>query len=429
MRRVDWSDLDEAERAKVLARPEAQADARIVDAVTAILTDVKGRGDAALRELTSLFDGVELGEIEVPLEACREALECLPADEREALEIAKANIEAFHTPQMPECYSVETMPGVICRRIPKPLGSVGLYVPGGTAPLVSTVLMLAVPAAMAGVGERVIVSPPGPDGEINEKVLAAAALCSVTRVFRIGGAQAIGALAYGTESVPKCAKIFGPGNAYVAAAKAMVSSRADGPATDLPAGPSEVMVVADPSANPAYVAADLLAQAEHDAVAQVVCVTDTPGFADAVENEVEGQLAQLSRHNIVKASLGNARMVIADSGDWVGIIDAYAPEHLILQCEGADGIIGDIRSAGSVFVGLWTPESVGDYASGTNHTLPTGGAAAAYSGVNLESFFTLMTVQELSREGLERLGPTVELMAAMEGLDAHARAVAVRLGR
>ena len=428
MKRVEWTSLSEAERANVLARPESVTDASVVESVRIILSDVKARGDAAVREYTERFDGVGIEDFEVPESELDAALDRLPDDERRALETAKANIEVFHEPQRPVPYSVETMAGVVCRRIPKAIASVGLYVPGGTAPLVSTVLMLAVPAAMAGVRERVLVSPPGADGKVNTGVLAAARLCGVTRMFAVGGAQAIGALAYGTETFPRCAKIFGPGNAYVAAAKAMVSATPDGPAADLPAGPSEAMVVADAGADPAFVAADLLSQAEHDTDAQVIGVVDSAATADAVQAAIAEQLPALPRHNIAAASLESGRLVVAPAERFVDIIDAYAPEHLILQCEGPNAIVEQLTNAGSVFVGPWTPESVGDYASGTNHTLPTGGAARAYSGVNLESFFKLVTVQELSREGLERLGPTVERMAEMEGLEAHRLAVSLRLG-
>ena len=429
MKTVVWTDLDDSARADVLARPEAQTDRGVTDSVLAIVNDVQLRGDAALKDYTERFDGVSLEALEVSQAALEAAWGALPASDKAVLEQAKANIEAFHAPQRPEKYTVETMPGVVCRREPKALRSAGMYVPGGTAPLVSTVLMLAVPAAMAGVRERVMVSPPGKDGQINAGVLAAAHLAGVTRVFCVGGAQAVAALAYGTESVPRCAKVFGPGNAYVAAAKALVSAEASGPAVDLPAGPSEVMVVADGSADARFVAADLLAQAEHDVMAQVVALVDSAALAEAVEVEVRAQIETLSRKDIARASLANARVIVAGAEDFVGIIEAYAPEHLILQCAGADRITEEIASAGSVFIGPWTPESVGDYASGTNHTLPTGGAARSYSGVNLESFYTLMTVQELSRDGLERLGPIVERMAEMEGLDAHGRAVAVRLER
>ena len=427
MRRLDWSVLDATERDAALARPSSVADPDVVDAVKRIVEDVRLRGDLAVAEYTERFDGVTPDAVEVPTSDLEAAWTALPDAEKAALEQAKANIEAFHEPQRPTGYSVETMSGVTCRRLPRALHSVGLYVPGGTAPLVSTVLMLAVPATMAGVAERVLVSPPGPDGRINSGVLAAAHLAGVTRVFAIGGAQAIAALAYGTETVPRCAKIFGPGNAYVAAAKAMVSATPDGPAADLPAGPSEAMVVADENANPAFVAADLLSQAEHDTDAQVICVASSDDVADRVQVAIEAQLPKLSRHNIAAASLRSARLFTAPRKEFATIIDAYAPEHLILQIENADDIVGRIRNAGSVFVGPWTPEAVGDYASGTNHTLPTGGAARAYSGVNLESFYTLMTVQELSRDGLRALGPTVETMATMEGLDAHRNAVSLRL--
>ena len=426
MKRVVWNTAIEAARQKALARPAMQSDETVTNAVDAILAEVRAGGDIALAEFTRRFDGVD-ADLMVAPQACEAAWTALPGVEKRAIETAIANIEAFHEGQRPHSYSVETMPGVRCSRIPKPLDAVGLYVPGGTAPLVSTVLMLAVPARMAGVKRRVLVSPPGPDGRINSGVLAAAHICGVTDVFAVGGAQAIAALAYGTESVPQCAKIFGPGNAYVAAAKARVAQEFGGPAIDLPAGPSEVMVVADDAANPVFVAADLLAQAEHDTLAQVVCVTGSGAMADRISDCVEAQLPTLSRHNTAAAALRNSTLVVADRADWLSIIDAYAPEHLILQTEDPGTLVEGLSNAGSVFVGPWTPESVGDYASGTNHTLPTGGAARAHSGVNLESFYKLVTVQELSREGLERLGPTVERLADMEGLDAHRRAVSVRL--
>ena len=426
MRRIDWSRASEAEREAALARPTAQSDAGVAERVRAILAEVRSGGNGALAELTKRFDGVE-AELRVPEADRRAAWAALADSDKAVLERAKANIEAFHAPQRPLPYSVETEPGVLCRRLPKALESVGLYVPGGTAPLVSTVLMLAVPAAMAGVARRVMASPPGRDGRIDTRVLAAAHLCGVTDVFAVGGAQAVAALAYGTESVPRCNKIFGPGNAYVAMAKSFVSQEMGGPAVDLPAGPSEVMVVADAHASPEFVAADLLAQAEHDRLAQVVLVTDSSGFADRVERALREQLPRLSRAAIAKAAIANSRIVVAPRGEVAHIIDAYAPEHLILQTQDAHALLDAITNAGSVFIGAWTPESVGDYASGTNHTLPTGGAARAYSGVNLESFYKLVTVQELTLKGLESLGPVVARMADMEGLDAHARAVTLRL--
>ena len=300
--------------------------------------------------------------------------------------------------------------------------------PGGTAPLVSTLLMLAVPAKVAGVRRRIVVTPPGKDGKINPIILAAAYRCKVTQLFCVGGAQAIGALAYGTETIPRCDKIFGPGNAWVAAAKSLAAQEAGGPAIDMPAGPSEAMVLADEGADPAFVASDLLSQAEHDTVAQVVCVASSKKVAGSIHAKIREQLETLPRVDIARQSLKHGRMIIAvERSDIIDIINRYAPEHLIVQLRDPDAYVGAIRNAGSIFLGPWTPESVGDYASGTNHTLPTFGAARAYSGVTLESFIKYVSIQQLTKKGLKRLGPVVERLAEMEGLEAHKRAVSLRL--
>lgn len=428
MQVFNWSDLGTARREEALSRPQALMDAELIASVSAIMSDVRERGDAALFDLTAKYDGASLSALRVPVLDLEQAWDDLDASDKIAMQTAKDNICAFHGAQKPAVIELEVMPGVTCRREPRALDSAGLYVPGGTAPLVSTMMMLALPAKIAGVGRRVVTTPPSKTGTINSHVLAAAYMCGIDEVYAVGGAQAIAALTYGTQSVPKVAKIFGPGNAYVATAKSLAAQIPGGPAIDLPAGPSEAMVVADDAANPVFVAADLLSQAEHDKVAQVVAVVKSQGYVEALLAEIETQVSMLPREDIARASLKNGRILITQTdAEIFDIINTYAPEHLILQTENAADMVKDIRNAGSVFVGAWTPESVGDYASGTNHTLPTNGAARAYSGVTLESFMTFMSVQTLTRAGLEVLGPTVERLADMEGLEAHRRAVSLRL--
>lgn len=430
MQRLIWTSLDAEAQSRALLRPAAARDIAREQSVAAIMDDVRAQGDEALRGYTMKFDGVDIADLRVDQATLKAAWDALPDADKEAMQIAKRNIESFHAAQMPAVIEMQTMPGVTCRREPRALDSAGLYVPGGTAPLVSTVMMLAIPALIAGVPKRVMVSPPGPEGAINSAVMAAAYLCEVTDVFIAGGAQGIAALAYGTQSIPKVAKIFGPGNAWVATAKSIAASEAGGPAIDLPAGPSEAMVLADDQADPDFVAADLLSQAEHDTLAQVVCVCLSDSFASRVMDAIERQLADLPRAEIARQSLKAGRMIVAETlAQMIEICNAYAPEHLILQLDQAEDYVAQIRNAGSVFVGAWTPESVGDYASGTNHTLPTYGSARAYSGVTLESYMTYMSVQCLTREGLENLGPAVERLATLEGLEAHRRAVSLRLER
>ncbi|MGJ8564817.1 MAG: histidinol dehydrogenase [Alphaproteobacteria bacterium] len=428
MRRFIWADLSKTERVEALARPVGLSNEDLASRVKGIMNAVKNGGDKAVLDYTQQFDGATLNTLAVVQSDLKAAWEALPANQKQALELAKANIEAFHEAQKPSPIEVETMPGVMCRREPRPIEVAGLYVPGGTAPLVSTLLMLAVPAAIAGVSRRIVVTPPGKDGTINQAILAAAYLCSVTDVYACGGAQAVAAMAYGTESIPKCDKIFGPGNAYVATAKALAAQEPGGPAIDLPAGPSEAMVLADETANTTFVASDLLSQAEHDTLAQVICVCTNETVADSVIAEIDRQIATLPRKNIAEKSIASSRVFIANCrSDILDIVNAYAPEHLIIQLENPDSYVEGINHAGSMFLGPWTPESVGDYASGTNHTLPTYGAARAYSGVTLESFIKYISIQKLSREGLEALGPSVEILADMEQLEAHKRAVSIRL--
>ena len=428
MRRYTWTDMDAAGKADALARPDAVNDPALVARVRAIMDDVKARGDAALADYTARFDTDADVVLRVPDAALEAAWNALPASDQAVIERARRNVKAFHAAQMPADVEVETEPGVLCRREVRAIDTAGLYVPGGTAPLVSTLIMLAVPAKVAGCRRRVVVTPPGADGAVNPVILAAAYRCKVTDVFAVGGAQAIAALAYGTQTVPRCDKIYGPGNAYVAAAKSLAAQEPGGPAIDMPAGPSEAMVLCDASSNADFVASDLLSQAEHDAVAQVVCVSCCPAMAGEVEAAVARQLPALSRHNIAAAALEHGRMIVADNRtDLVDIVNSYAPEHLIVQTEQPDTLVPAIRNAGSIFLGPWTPESVGDYASGTNHTLPTNGAARAYSGITLDSFLKYVSVQKLTKRGLKSLGPTVERLADMEGLDAHRNAVTLRL--
>lgn len=415
--RETWQDITE--------RPSIEA-GELQGAVADILENIRKSGDAALREYTRRFDKVEIDRLEVSDEEFAKAEATVPAELKEALAIAKRNIEAFHRlPDEPRRF-VETMPGVVCWSKSLPIEKVGLYIPAGTAPLFSTVLMLAIPAMLAGCGEIVAVSPPRPDGSIDATTLYAARLCGVTRFFKAGGAQAIAALTFGTESIPAVYKIFGPGNQYVTEAK--LQAMRYGVAIDMPAGPSEVAVVADDSCVPDFVAADLLSQAEHGADSQVLMVTNSETVIARVTTAVEEQLALLERRGLAAAALANSRIVLLGSLDEATeLINEYAPEHLILACENADQVAERITNAGSIFLGNYSCESAGDYASGTNHTLPTGGAARAFSGVSTRSFMKNITYQRLSADGIAALGPVIERMAEAEGLGAHARAVSIRL--
>ncbi len=428
MKTYFWDKLSDIEKREILSRPDGLNDGKLLSAVAGIMDDVKKRGDMAVLEYTQSFDAPTIQTLSVPISEWKAAWNALPREQQNALEIARDNVKTFHAAQRPTSIETETMPGVMCRREPRALKTVGLYVPGGTAPLVSTTIMLAVPAKVAGCQNRVMVTPPGKDGKINPAILAAAYLCDVTAVFACGGAQAIAALTYGTETIAKCDKIFGPGNAYVATAKSRAAQIPGGPAIDLPAGPSEAMVIADATSNPVFVASDLLSQAEHDKLAQVICVVSDEDVAAAVSAEVNRQLETLPRADIARAAMASSRMIITDDFQQTcDIVEAYAPEHVILQNKGAELLAETIVNAGSVFIGPWTPESVGDYASGTNHTLPTYGAARNYSGVTLESYYKYVSFQQLTAAGLKALGPTVETLAEMEGLDAHKRAVSFRL--
>ena len=397
----------------------------IGERVAAILAEVRTDGDAALRRIVRRIEGYLPETFEVTRERRAEAAKAVSPQLKAALEQAKANIEAFHRAQLPAQVEVETMPGVRCVQRAVAIGRAGLYIPGGKAPLFSTVLMLALPARIAGCREVILCTPCGRDGRIAPEILYAADLCGVDRVFALGGAQAVAAMAYGTESIPRVDKIFGPGNRYVTKAKQLAGA-AD-VAVDLPAGPSEVLVLADEDARPEFAAADLLSQAEHGDDSQAVLVCRSEEFARRAIASVGKQAARLSRRDAIGNSLANSRIVVfSDPDEQIAFADAYAPEHLIVAMRDAWDAAARITAAGSVFIGGYSPESAGDYASGTNHTLPTGGWARAYSGVNTESFMRKITYQELTRGGLEALSPTITAMAEAEGLDAHANAVRIR---
>ncbi len=397
----------------------------IGERVAAILAEVRTGGDAALRRIVRRIEGYLPETFEVTRERRAEAAKAVSPQLKAALAQAKANIEAFHRAQLPAQVEVETMPGVRCVQRAVAIGRAGLYIPGGKAPLFSTVLMLALPARIAGCREVILCTPCGRDGRIAPEILYAADLCGVDRVFALGGAQAVAAMAYGTESIPRVDKIFGPGNRYVTKAKQLAGA-AD-VAVDLPAGPSEVLVLADEDARPEFAAADLLSQAEHGDDSQAMLVCRSEEFARRAIASVGEQAARLSRRDAIGNSLANSRIVVfSDPDEQIAFADAYAPEHLIVAMRDAWDAAARITAAGSVFIGGYSPESAGDYASGTNHTLPTGGWARAYSGVNTESFMRKITYQELTRGGLEALSPTITAMAEAEGLDAHANAVRIR---
>ncbi len=410
--------------AEIVKRPVIDR-RQLSGAVGAILADVEQNGDGALRKYGREFDGVDLDSLLVTEYEYREAEAQVPDELKTAIGIAKENIERFHAVDLSSPSRIETFPGVTCWKRSLPIEKVGLYVPAGSAPLFSTVLMLAIPASLAGCREIVMCSPTDASGKINAATLYAARLCGVTGVFKIGGAQAIAAMAFGTETIPQVFKIFGPGNQYVTEAKMQVLQT--GIAIDMPAGPSEVAVLADATCIPAFVAADLLSQAEHGPDSQVVLVTDSEAVVVEVLRELERQIVLLPRKDITRAALENSKAILVDSvRTGLDLLNEYAPEHLILAVADADAIANQVTNAGSVFIGNYSCESAGDYASGTNHTLPTNGAARAYSGVSVDSFMKTITYQKVSRDGLRSLAPVIETMAAAEGLDAHKNAVSIR---
>jgi histidinol dehydrogenase len=419
-----YKNLSPSDYKTVLQRPALDTTI-LFDSVKNILTDIKENGDAAVKNYALKFDKLDLTDFLVSEKEIQDAENQLDTQLKKAILVAKSNIERFHEKQKSAVEVIETMQGVKCWRKSVGIEKVGLYIPGGTAPLFSTVLMLGVPAQLAGCREIVLCSPPT-GGNIHPAVLYAAKVVGVTKIFKLGGVQAIGAMAYGTETVPQVYKIFGPGNQYVTAAKQLVNT--EGVAIDMPAGPSEVMVIADETANPIFVAADLLSQAEHGADSQVVLLAKSENFMNRVLQEIDNQLLTLPRMDYAQKALDNSVAIVVENDDEaMTISNHYAPEHLILSVENADEIAAKVINAGSVFIGHLTPESVGDYASGTNHTLPTNGHAKAYSGVSLDSFVKKITFQRLNSEGLKNLGQTVVTMAEAEQLKAHARAVEVRL--
>ena len=421
---IEWNTLSETERTDILRRPAVLAGDKIATVVSGIIQEVETRGDDALREFSARFDRTEVKRFRVTPEEVDAAIARLPDDFMNALRTAADNIKKFHTAQVLEPVTVETMPGVLCQQVTRPIDAVGLYIPGGTAPLFSTVLMLGIPAKIAGC-ERVILCSPPP---IADPILAASKLCGIDQIYQVGGAQAIAAMAFGTETIPSVSKIFGPGNAYVTEAKRQVSGRPDGAAIDMPAGPSEVLVIADAEANPDFVAADLLSQAEHGPDSQVVLVTPSKALAKAVAQAADRQLAELPRKEIAVKALSASRLIVVkDLDECVAVSNRYAPEHLIIQTRNARDLVAKVQNAGSVFVGDWSPESGGDYATGTNHVLPTYGYAATYSSLGLADFTKRMTVQEMTPQGFAALGPAIALLAHAEELDAHQRAVLIRL--
>ncbi|MFP9229768.1 histidinol dehydrogenase [Pectobacterium cacticida] len=421
---VDWQRCSVEEQRQLLTRPAISASDRITAVVRDILTTVKTQGDRALRDYSAQFDNVQVNTIRVSNDEIAAAATRLNDDIKNAMAVAVRNIETFHHAQKLPTVDVETQSGVRCQQLTRPIATVGLYIPGGSAPLPSTVLMLATPARIAGCRRVVLCSPP----PIADEILYAAQLCGIHEVFQLGGAQAIAAMAFGTETVPKVDKIFGPGNAYVTEAKRQVCQQLDGAAIDMPAGPSEVLVIADSGATPAFVAADLLSQAEHGPDSQVILLTPDAAMAQAVADAVEAQLAQLSRADIARQALTSSRVIVArDLAQCVEISNQYGPEHLIIQTRDAESLVESITSAGSVFLGDWSPESAGDYASGTNHVLPTYGYTSTYSSLGLADFQKRMTVQQLTPEGLLQLAPTIEILAQAEQLTAHKNAVTLRV--
>jgi len=425
---IDYRALDTAGRRAALARPANESRATLVQSVRETVARVRAQGDAAVLDYAARFDGGAPPALRVPKEDLQAAPSALTNSEVAALQRAIVNVRRFHTAQLSAALSIETEPGVRCERIVRPIDAVGLYVPGGSAPLPSALIMSAIPAEIAGCRRRILCTPAAGGRAIHPAILAAALFCGIDEVYAVGGAQAIAAMAFGTETIPKVDKIFGPGSAWVTAAKQVVAEDPDGAALDLPAGPSEVLVIADASANPDFVAADLLAQAEHDPLSQAILLTDSVKLADAVRDAALAMLARLSRRSILEESLQRSRiLLVADIDEAIAVSNEYGPEHLLLQVARAREYLPEIRSAGSIFLGPWSPEPMGDYCSGTNHVLPTYGYARAYSGLSVLDFQKRITVQELSAPGLAALGPTASTLARLEGLDAHALAVDLRL--
>ncbi|MBO6532707.1 MAG: histidinol dehydrogenase [Muricauda sp.] len=423
MQRINYPQPTEWD--EVLKRP-TQTVTDIEEIVNSIFKEVQADGDAVIKKYTTQFDKVTLESLLVTDDEVEKASLAVSDALKQAINLAKSNIEKFHAAQKTPKLEIETMPGVACWQEKRPIQKVGLYIPGGTAPLFSTILMLAIPAKLAGCQEIVLCSPPDKNGEINPAILYTAQLCGVTQIVKVGGIQAIAGMTFGTESIPKVYKIFGPGNQYVTVAKQLATKY--GVAIDMPAGPSELLVVADDSANASFVASDLLSQAEHGVDSQVILVSTSKKLIDAVEKEIESQIKQLPREEIARKSISNSRLILVQNDqEALELINAYGPEHYIVCVENEEYYLENTLNAGSVFIGNFTPESAGDYASGTNHTLPTNGYAKQYSGVNLDSFMKSMTFQRISEKGIQGIGSAIELMAEAEGLQAHKNAVTLRL--
>lgn len=428
MKIVTWSKLSAAERRSLLRRPTLRSDALVRRRVSRIIDKVRESGDAGLREITRQLDGVDLQRFRVSDAEFDQAEADLSAAASDAINLAISNVTRFHEKQMPASLDLEPMPGIRCERLSRPIDSVGLYVPAGSAPLPSAAIMLGVPAVIAACPQRVMCTPPRPSGNADSAILVAARRSGVNSVFKIGGAQAIAAMAFGTVSVPKVDKIFGPGNAWVTVAKTIVSGDPLGAAVDMPAGPSEVLIIADETASPEFVAADLLSQAEHGEDSQVILITTNRQLGESIGRQMTAQVVRLERRQIVEKALANSRLIVApDLETALEISNTYAPEHLIIQTKRPREALPYVRNAGSVFLGPWSPESAGDYCSGTNHVLPTYGFARSHSGLGVEQYMRQMTVQELSEEGLRSIAPAITELAKLEGLDAHAEAVRRRV--
>jgi histidinol dehydrogenase len=434
VKRIDWASLDAAGQRATLARPSRRSEAQVTDVVRAIFDDVEARGGQAVIDWAVKLDGHAPRRVAITEAVVAEARQALPPADVRAIRVAADNVRVFHEATIPEDSAlVETTPGVTSRLVWRPIGAAGLYVPGGTAPLFSSLLMLAIPAAVAGVSERVAVTPPGRDGSVHPAMILAAAEAGLDAIWLVGGAQAIAALTYGVSlpdgDIPRCDKLFGPGNAYVAEAKRYASSLPGGPSADMPAGPSELMVVVDRDAAPEIAAADLLSQAEHDADAQVILVSTSRANLDYILTEVERQVATLPREAIARASLNEARAILVrDEATACEVINLYGPEHLALQVEEPEAMLPAIRAAGAIFVGRFAAETLGDYAAGPSHVLPTDGGARTLGGITTASFMTSMSVQTVTREGAAALGPIAARLARLEGLEAHARAADMRSG-
>jgi len=425
---ANWNLLAEIEKHDILLRPQLADQKNIRDQTQSIINQVRSDGDHALVALTKKYDFVNLNALAVTSDEFATAAKNIDSNIFQAIQFAKTQIEKNQISQLPAIQTTTPCSGVFCERQPRPIERVGLYIPGGSAPLVSTVLMLAIPAKIAKCPLKILCTPPNAKGEINPYILVAAKLCGVEKIFKVGGAQAIAAMAYGTKLIPKVDKIFGPGNAWVTQAKILVSEDAAGASIDMPAGPSELMVIADDLADSNIVASDLLSQAEHSADSQVMLITFSEKFANTVQQTVMKQLEKLPRSSIAKKSLSHSRMIIAnDVEQAILIANSYAPEHLILQIENSEKYIALIQNAGAVFIGPWTPETVGDYVTGSNHVLPTYGFAKSYSGLSVSDFMKYISFQKVTQEGLEKIGPYAEKLAEIEGLQAHKRAVSFRL--